>query len=72
MPLAAPLVADILAEYPGHLAGHRLAGRLARRRGDLATAEQHFAQIEERDCDPGTRMSLREIRELLAQVTHEH
>ncbi|NGO74656.1 sel1 repeat family protein [Streptomyces sp. YC504] len=69
---AAPLVADILAEYPGHLYGHRLAGRLARRRGDLTTAEQHFAQIEERDSDPGTRMSLREIRELLAQVTHEH
>ncbi|WP_138907393.1 tetratricopeptide repeat protein [Streptomyces chryseus] len=69
---AAPLVADTLAEYPGHLAGHRLAGRLARRRGDLATAEQHFAQIEERDSDPGTRMSLREIRELLVQVTHEH
>ncbi len=69
---AAPLVADILAEYPGHLDGHRLAGQLARRRGDLTTAEQHFAQIEERDSDPGTRMSLREIRELLAQVTHEH
>ncbi|MER7175119.1 sel1 repeat family protein [Streptomyces mesophilus] len=69
---AAPLVAEILAEYPGHLNGHRLAGRLARRRGDLTTAERHFAQIEERDSDPGTRMSLREIRELPAQVTHEH
>ncbi|WP_199551053.1 sel1 repeat family protein [Streptomyces sp. N35] len=69
---AAPLVADILAEYPGHATGHRLAGQLARRRGDLTTAEHHFAQIEERNSDPGTRMSLREIRELLAQVTHEH
>ncbi len=69
---AAPLVADVLAEYPGHLAGHRLAGGLAHRRGDLATAERHFAKIEERDTHPGTRMSLLEIRELLAQVTHEH
>ncbi|MFI6940942.1 sel1 repeat family protein [Streptomyces sp. NPDC050418] len=69
---AAPVVADLLADYPGHLTGNRLAGELARRRGDLAAAEQHWARIEERDTDPGTRIGLREIRELLARVSHEH
>ncbi|TQE19301.1 sel1 repeat family protein [Streptomyces ipomoeae] len=69
---AAGVVAEILEEYPGHLAGNRFAGILARRRGDLEVAEQHFEKIADRDGDGSVGVTLREIRELLRQVSHPH
>ncbi|MET9448975.1 sel1 repeat family protein [Streptomyces cinerochromogenes] len=69
---AADVVAKILQEYPGHLRGNRYAGILARRRGDLETAAKHFEEIADRDGDGRVGLALREIRELLAQVSHPH
>ncbi|MFC9931458.1 tetratricopeptide repeat protein [Streptomyces sp. NPDC127190] len=69
---AADVVARILEEYPGHLHGNRYAGILARRRGDLETAAQHFEKIADRDGDGSVGSTLREIRDLLAQVSHPH
>ncbi|WP_461036256.1 tetratricopeptide repeat protein [Streptomyces mayteni] len=69
---ATDIVAKILEEYPGHLRGNRYAGVLARRRGDLETAEKHFEKIADRDQDGSAGMTLREIRALLAQVSHPH
>ncbi|MGW0712927.1 tetratricopeptide repeat protein [Streptomyces sp. NPDC002643] len=69
---AAEIVANLLEDMPGHLKGNRCAGILARRRGDLETAAKHFEEIADRDKDGSAGMTLREIRELMRQVTHGH
>ncbi|MFJ4694027.1 tetratricopeptide repeat protein [Streptomyces sp. NPDC088766] len=69
---AADIVARILEEYPGHLHGNRYAGILARRRGDLETAAKHFEKIADRGEDGSVGLTLREIRDLMAQASHPH